>query len=159
MPQARSWDELFGAARAPSRAEPTRPTGRTRGQERQKPLPVRPAAVLNGQLHLLLPVGDLARVMGRSVSHVRLLEKQGLLPPPQARRRVSGQPGRRLYRSDFVLEVARLADEEGLIHQRAVRDISRFSERVWLAHERLQQESAAHRGGGRCPADGTEGPA
>lgn len=76
---------------------------------------------------------------------MRLLERQGVLPPPPARRQVAGQPGRRLYRSDFVLVVARAASEEGVTSRRTVSDLSRFSAKVWAAYECLEREDAAGR--------------
>lgn len=98
---------------------------------------MRPVVNVAGAPTLLLPIGDLARAMGRSVGRVRQLEKDGILPPAPRRRRVVGHRGWRLYPAAYVLEVARIAAEERIPSRRAVQDMSRFSGRVWAAHEAI----------------------
>lgn len=107
---------------------------------------MRPTTVIHGEVVQLLPIGDLARAIGRSVGHVRLLEKQGVLPPAHARRRVRGHCGWRLYDARYVAAVAVIAVEERIASRSAVYDMTRFQERVWAAH------AALHATGGREPA-------
>lgn len=98
---------------------------------------MRPVISVEGVPTLLLPIGDLAIAVGRSVGRVRQLEKDGILPPARHRRRVAGHRGWRLYPAAYVLEVARIAKEERIVARRAIHDMSRFSERVWAAHEAI----------------------
>lgn len=136
---------LFGAERqprpvaatpAPAARKPPRPAGSRR-------IPMRPVIAVSGIPTLLLPIGDLAAVMGRSVGRVRQLEKDGVLPPAPRRRRVAGHEGWRLYPSAYVLEVARIAAEERITSRRAVMDMSRFSERVWDTYRAMQATADA----------------
>jgi hypothetical protein len=137
---ARQAPTLFGVGREPQRAPATVTTPATRadGVPRPPRLPMRPTAKIRGELVQLVPIGDLARAVGRSVGHVRLLEQRGVLPPPQARRRVAGHRGWRLYRADFVAAVALIAAEERVASRRAVMDLSTFQARVWAVHAEMQ---------------------
>lgn len=107
---------------------------------------MRPTTVIHGEVVQLLPIGDLARAIGRSVGHVRLLEHQGVLPPAHARRRVQGHRGWRLYRADYVAAVAVIAAEERIVSRKSVNDMTSFKQRAWAAHH------AIHATGGREPA-------
>lgn len=98
---------------------------------------MRPSAVIHGEVVHLLPVGDLAKAIGRSVGHVRLLEKQGVLPPATRRRRVRGHRGWRLYDERFVAAVASIAAEVGIPQRRTGADLSALRERAWQAHREL----------------------
>jgi hypothetical protein len=98
---------------------------------------MRPTTSVGGEVVQLVPVGDLAAALGRSVSHVRWLEAHGVLPPAQIRRQVKGHRGWRLYDRRFVEEVAKIALEERVLQRRRVNDLSRFSSRVWDAHRAL----------------------
>ncbi len=140
---------LFGAGREPQRA-PARPPRAPRSDIKAQPrrLPRRPVVRLDGQLVTLVPIGDLAVAMGRSVGHVRLLEQKGILPPPRARRRVRapGHAGWRWYDLRFVEAVARIAAEEGVSSRRAVADLTRFSQRVWAVHRSLAATAGPTKG-------------
>ena len=92
----------------------------------------------------LVPIGDLARAMNRSVGHVRALEAKGVLPPAGRRRRVAGHRGWRLYDERFVMAVAVIAVEERVSSRRAVMDLTRFRERVWSAQAALQATAGSH---------------
>lgn len=104
---------------------------------------MRPVVSVDGVPTLLLPIGDLAAVMGRSVGRVRQLEKDGVLPPAPRRRRVKGHAGWRLYPAAYVLEVARIAAEERITSRQAVHDMSVFSARVWDAYGAMQATADA----------------
>lgn len=95
---------------------------------------MRPVVLVDGEPVRFVPVGDLAAAIGRSVSHVRLLEKKGILPPPHRRRRVAGHRGWRLYDAGYVAELSRVATEEKVAARTRVMDMTRFSERAWSAH-------------------------
>ena len=139
----------FGAGREPQRApaRPVRAPRPTAAAQRRR-LPRRPVVRLDGQLVTLLPVGDLAEALNRSVGHVRLLESKGILPPPRARRRVKapGHAGWRWYDQRLVEAVARIAAEEGVSSRRAVTDLTRFSERVWAVHRSLAATAGPTKG-------------
>lgn len=97
---------------------------------------MRPVTVTNGELVQWLPVGDLAAVLGRSVGRVRALESRGVLPPALKRRRVDGGLGHwRLYPLPYVLELGRIAEEEGVTSRQRVSDWSSFSARAWAAYD------------------------
>jgi hypothetical protein len=98
---------------------------------------MRPTKTVRGELVQLVPIGDLAAAIGRSVGHVRLLEKHGVLPPPLARRRVRGHEGWRLYDARFVEAIAIIAREERVAQRRAVHNLDRFRVRVWAVHYAL----------------------
>lgn len=87
---------------------------------------------------MLVPIGDLARAVGRSVGHIRELEKQGILPPPRARRRVARNAGWRWYDQRFVDAVAQIALEERIPQRTAVHDMTAFRERVWAADRAIR---------------------
>lgn len=130
---------LFGAGRLPQPARASaqalpRPKAAARPPVR---LSMRPTAVIHGEVVEWVPVGDLAKALNRSVGHVRLLEKQGVLPPAPARRRVQGHPGWRLYRADYVAAVAFIALEERITSRKSVHDMSAFKQRAWAAHRAL----------------------
>lgn len=130
---------LFGAQRAPQPAARPVPLPTPSARQcRPKPFPMRPVIEVAGSLVALVPIGDLARAMNRSVGHVRCLEAKGVLPPPGRRRRVAGHRGWRLYDERFVMAVASIAAEERISSRRAVMDMTSFSERVWAAHAALQ---------------------
>lgn len=145
------YPDLFGASRAPRPvgAPPASSGSRSRIQSGQPGravpprLSMRPTIEVDGETVQFLPIGDLARALGRSVSHVRLLEAKGVLPPPHRRRRVAGvvagvaHPGWRMYRSDYIAELAEIALEEKITKRRAVMDMTTFSERAWAAHRAL----------------------
>lgn len=130
---------LFGAGREPQRAGTPQPAPR-----RRRPVPapqrtpLRPLVQVQDGAVQLLPIGDLAKALGRSVGHVRLLEQQGVLPPAHARRRVRGHRGWRMYRADFVAAVAVIAREERIAQRRAVMDLSRLQQRVWAVDHALR---------------------
>lgn len=145
----KQFPHLFGAQRQPRPIASTpaplarKPTPRPAGPRR---IPMRPVVSVDGVPTLLLPIGDLAAVMGRSVGRVRQLEKDGVLPPAPRRRRVAGHEGWRLYPSAYVMEVARIAAEERITSRRAVMDMTRFSERVWDAYRAMQATAAVELG-------------
>jgi hypothetical protein len=101
-------------------------------------VPMRPTVLIDAEPVLFVPIADVAAALGRSVSHVRLLEAKGILPPAPRRRRVAGHRGWRLYDQRFVHELARIAVEERITTRRAVMDMTTFSERAWSAHRALQ---------------------
>lgn len=141
---ARSAPTLFGAGREPQRASTTpTPTVRRPRQAPASRTPMRPVVVVGGVPVQLVPIGDLAQAVGRSVGHIRLLEAQGVLPPALGRRRVQGHRGWRLYRADFVAAVAAIATEERVVQRGRVMDMTTFSKRAWEAHARI------HATGGR----------
>jgi hypothetical protein len=95
---------------------------------------MRPTVLVDGEPVTFLPIGDVARALGRSVGHVRLLEARGTLPPAHRRRSVTGHRGWRLYDAGYVAELARIATEERITKRRAVMDMTVFSQRAWSAH-------------------------
>ncbi len=149
---ARQAPHLFGSAREPQRAAatpPTSPSVEPRQVTGKRRVPLRPTVLVDGDRVTFLPIGDLAAAIGRSVSHVRLLEAKGILPPAHGRRRVAGHRGWRMYRADYVAELARIAVEEKITTRRAVQKMARFSERAWSAH---RTEATADAAAGRaCP--------
>lgn len=139
---------LFGAGRQPQPARPSAPPVRRPKTAAPAPtrLSMRPTTVIKGEVVRLLPIGDLAAAIGRSVGHVRLLEKRGVLPPAPARRRVQGHRGWRMYDARYVAALGVIAAEERIPTRKSVYDMSAFKERAWAAHR------AIHATAGREPA-------
>jgi hypothetical protein len=143
---------LFGSGREPQRAATAPSPPRSQSQRQvtaKRRVPMRPTVLVDGEPVTFLPIGDLAAAIGRSVSHIRLLEAQGILPPAHRRRRVAGHLGWRMYRAEYVAELAQIAAEEKITARRAVMDMTRFSQRAWSAH---RAAGATARGGVPRPA-------
>jgi hypothetical protein len=85
---------------------------------------------VNGAPFECYAIGVLAKALGRQVVTIRLWERDGLLPrSPFSSGKVQGAGKARLYTREQIEGIVRIAEEEGVLNGKSIRETA-FTKRV-----------------------------